>query len=123
MRYDWRNKLEWKWQGSQSTGQNGFPLTIYRAELGKDEQGRTWMVECTPMMMYGGNTFRLLFDHNEEPNEDNGWEGDSPFLRDEVIYADNFMKAQKERYHMREVVYSEIVRTIEAVTDEIGIVG
>lgn len=122
MKYDWRNSLEWERQGSERMGQCGFPIDIYRAELGKDKDGRTWLVECKPLTMTGSNKFRLLFDHTEQPNEENGWTGDSPFLRNEVVYADDYVSARKRRYRMKEVLYKDIVSTIEKVTDEIGIV-
>ena len=103
-------------------GQSGFPIDIYRAELGKDKDGRTWLVECKSLAMRGSGMFRLSFDHTEEPNEENGWTGDSPFLRNEVVYADDYVSARKRRYRMKEVPYKDIVSTIERVTDEIGIV-
>ena len=122
MKYDWRNNLEWERQGSERMGQSGFPIDIYRAELGKDKDGKTWLVECRPLAMRGSRNFQLLFDHTEEPTEENGWTGDSPFLREEVIYADDYVSAKKRRYRMKEVPYKDIVSTIERVTDEIGIV-
>lgn len=123
MKYDWRNSLEWERQGSERMGQCGFPIDIYRAELGKDKDGKTWLVECKSLAMNGSNKFRLLFDHTEEPNEENGWTGeDFPFLRNEVLDADNYISASKRRYRMKEVLYKDIVSTIERVTDEIGIV-
>ena len=123
MKYDWRNKLNWERQGRESMGQCGFPIDIYRAELGKDKDGKTWLVECEPLTMNGSNKFRLLFDHTDEPTEENGWTGeDWPFLRNEVLDADDYVSARKRRYRMKEVLYKDIVSTIERVTDEIGIV-
>lgn len=122
MKYDWRNSLEWERQGSERMGQCGFPIDIYIAELGKDKDGRTWLVECQSLAMNGSNKFRLSFDHAEEPNEENGCTGDWPFLRNEVLDADDYVSARKRRYRMKEVLYKDIVSTIERVTDEIGIV-
>lgn len=122
MKYDWRNNLNWERQGSERMGQCGFPIDIYRAELGKDKDGKTWLVQCKSLAMNGSNKFRLLFDHAEEPTEENGWTGDSPFFREEVVYADDYASARRRRYRMKEVPYKDIVSTIERVTDEIGIV-
>lgn len=97
---------KWKVVGTRSTCGNP-PLNTYEATLGVDGNGKTWLCQVNHDMHDGFKTFLVNFDTDE--CNDNG----SPFLRDTVVYADNYWKARKEYHHMVRCEYKEIMNVVE----------
>lgn len=116
-------RFEWKYRGSVATAYN-MPLAKYEAYIGKDKNGTEWLCSCEPVLEYaekGKALYRLKFDRDMDDIDDNG-NTDSPFLRCAVLDADDYWQACKEYYHMKDVQYLDIAKTIEQFRKENGII-
>lgn len=87
--------VEKEWRGSCP------PLHTYEMVLGHDPQGREWRARSKYRVQ--DDTFMVWFDHME---------GDMPFLRDEVVYADSYWKAMRKRYGMKTCAYKDIMSVV-----------
>lgn len=102
-----------KWEKVQSTAYgNNPPIIAHQAILGEDSNGDVWM--CRVEFRKDRNMFMVWFDKDVE-------EDDLPFLRDSVLYADNYWKAHQRVYHTVYCQYDHIRNIIENFIVEKGI--
>lgn len=78
------------------------PITTYECVIGKDPKGREWHARAKYREQE--RTFHVWFDHMD---------GEMPFLRNEVVYADNYWGAMKERYHLVKCRYKDIQMVVD----------
>lgn len=89
----------WYEAGSEWRGSNP-PINTWETVLGKDPQGREWRARAK---MNAGNAWQVWFDHMD---------GEEPFLRDEVVYADSYWKAMRERHELVNCHYNDIMNIV-----------
>lgn len=92
--------LNWE-QVAHSGGYLSPKLPTYEAHIGNDKTGRKWL--CRVKYREQEKKFMVAFDWDDGES--------TPFLRDEVIYADNYWTAHKTRYFTKWVDYEDI-RTV-----------
>ena len=100
-----RLNLEWKNVGSHAVG-SCPPLVRYECEVGVDENGDTWL--CHVEYREYERIFELRYDVNVETDDG------MPFLRGQVLDADDYWAAVKEYYEMETCEYEEIQDRIRA---------
>ena len=83
------SKFDWRTHGTEGIGNNP-PIPIWECMIGKDKNGDTWL--CRVRYRHQERRFIVMFD------KDVVTDNDSPFLRDEVVYADNYWQAMRD-YH------------------------
>ena len=91
---DFRN---WKLVETRNDGPNGIILPTFQNELGKDPDGKTWFVRVK--FRKDKALYEVGFDFSED--------GETPFLKHDVIYADNYARARALAYSVKEVKYDE----------------
>ena len=105
-------RLEWKPFGSDAKGNNP-PNVGHQAILGEDPEGNVWM--CRAQFREERNLFMVWFDKDVETDND------SPFLRNDVVYASNYWKEHQCVYHTAFCLYSQIRGIVENFIVEKGI--
>ena len=81
-------------------------LPVYRAELGKDPNGKNWLCEIQPVILNKEiSHWRIWFDTDDETD-------DFPFLRHSVLYADDYWEAANKIYDQHQVQYCQIYETV-----------
>ena len=123
-------RYEFEQSGLYGTGNNPM-IPSYRAELGTDKDGKKWLCEVSPTDQLTHMVWNVDFDTSDEgwvKRDPEWWTDDdepehhsSPFLRPEVIYARDFSKAVKTRYHRQTVEYNKIAKVIDAFVESSGI--
>ena len=99
--------IEFKTHSRIGRGLNPM-LPVYRAELGKDPDGKNWLCEIEPVISKKEiSHWRIWFDTDEEAN-------DFPFLRHSVLYAENYWAAANKVYDQRQVQYCDIYKTVKS---------
>lgn len=86
----------------QERSAGGIPIATYEAELGTDPNGDKWFCRCG--YYDRKHKFRVRFDYDD---------GGCRFLRDEVVYADDYRQACRDFYFEQFVEYEQIGRVIE----------
>lgn len=108
-----------KWTQVQLTSQGlgaDVPIPTYETTLGKDPEGNTWLCRVK-FDVFVRQQWMVMFDTNQD-------EPDTPFLREEVVYADNFWAAHVKRYHTRyDSNYQHIGAIIDSFIEEHQIIG
>ena len=109
-------EIKWEVTGGAGIGFNPL-LNISIATLGKDKNGKGWLVKVSPQFKNNRfiNIWSLLFDTSEET------EDDSPFLRKAVTEARNYQKARNEYYHEVNVMYEDIQEAVWSFMEDNGI--
>lgn len=103
-----------KWEKVQSTAYgNNPPIVTHQAILGEDSNGDVWM--CRVEFRKDRNMFMVWFDKDVETDDD------FPFLRNDVVYADNYWKAHQRIYHTVFCQYGQIRDIVELFMRENGI--
>lgn len=94
----------WYSVGREWRGTNP-PINTWETVLGKDPQGREWRARAK----YNENTnaWQVWFDHTE---------GETPFLRTEVVYADSYWTAMRKRHSLSNCQYKDIMKVIREFT-------
>ena len=87
------------------------PIPKYWADLGIGKDGHLWKCSCEYRTQE--HKFLVSFDYATEDEE--------AFLKEEVVYAENYWEAHHRVYHSKYVVYEEIARVIESFEAEHGI--
>lgn len=103
------SKYDWKQYGAEAIGNNP-PKPLYQCEIGKDGSGIAWL--CRVKYREQERKFMVWFD--KDILTDDG----CPFLRDEVIYADNYWQAMRDYHKMALCNYEEIQNVIARFIDE-----
>ena len=96
-----RLDLRWHISGTVSTG-SCPPIPIHRCELGKDQSGAMWLCEVRFYTRKG----KYLVKFDTEGGHD------TPFCRQDVVYASDYWKATMDVYNAKWCEY-------EAIQDEI----
>ena len=119
---------EFKYMLSDSQGVNHCPmLPGWKVDLGTGKDGKVWMCKITPSSLLRHLLWNVDFDTTDEwdakgyevdPNDDT-WS--TPFLRTEVLYAEDYHSAARKFYHRKEVEYKDIYKTICTFVEEHGI--
>ena len=110
---------EFNYEQSDSMGSGHNPmLPGWKFDLGTDQNGKKWMCKVTPTDTLKHLMWNVDFDTTDEWIAPNVYEVDpgmdmlsTPFLRIEVIYADNYHKATRVYYHRQIVEYKDIYKT------------
>lgn len=79
------------------------PIIEWRRDLGTDKDGRRWVCQCRYREQE--KKFLVAFDYETDER--------SAFLRDEVVYADDYWNAHKRVYHSKLVDYIGIKETVD----------
>ena len=103
------SKFDWRTHGTEGIGNNP-PIPIWECMIGKDEKGDIWL--CRVRYRTKERRFMVVFD--KDVSTDDGF----PFLRDEVIYSDNYWQAMRDYHKMTLCNYEEIQNVIARVLDE-----
>ena len=103
---------DWRIVGSR--GEYFAPcLPIYENYIGKDKSGANWLVQVT--YDHKKRMFKISFDNTSE--DDNGF----PFLRHEVLDADDYFKAREIYYHEQYAHYEDIMTVIKNFVKDKGL--
>lgn len=105
-----RKKLDWQIHGIESIG-SCPPIPHYRCVLGIDLEGTTWI--CQVKYREQERKFLVSFDYETDDQ--------SAFLKDEVVYADDYWEAHKRVYHSKMVNYKDIQNVIADFITEYNI--
>lgn len=89
----------WSEVGKEAVGSNP-PIYTFETVLGNDPQGREWRARAKA----NGSAWQVWFDHMD---------GTSPFLREEVVCADSYWKAMRERHGLVNCPYSDVMNVIK----------
>lgn len=100
---------EWKAVEQERTA-GCVPIVTYETELGTDQDGKKWFCRCG--YFDRKHKFRVFFDYDD---------GGCRFLRDEVVYADDYWQARRDFYFEQFVEYKQIVETIEKFMESKGV--
>lgn len=94
---------KWEMSGMSNECLNGLPLPTFINELGKDPSGKTWYVQVK--FRKDSALYEIGFDFSEN--------GETPFLKKDVIYAEDYWGARDRAYHIHEVRYDEFPKLVE----------
>lgn len=119
-------RLEWKIV--EGAGSYHAPM-IWTQEsvIGKTPDGsEVW--SCRSVYHPKENKFSVWFDNDKEYELRGDFDGyrtmwSTPFLRTEVVYADNYWQARKEFHHEQFCSYDEIPKVIEVFARSKGLVA
>lgn len=102
-------------------------LPGWKVTLGTGNDGKEWLCKITPTDTLKHLMWNVDFDTHEEWIA-RGYEVDPndsplsmPFLRTEVLYAEDYHKAARMYYHRVKVEYKDIRKTICEFCDKHGI--
>ena len=101
---------KWYEHGKELMGGNP-PVTEWRCDLGKGKDGHKWICSCR--YRYQERKFLVAFDYETEEQ--------SAFLKNEVVYSENYWKAHERIYHSRFVNYEQINNVVKEFIAEQGI--
>ena len=82
-----------EWKGSNP------PIYTYETVLGHDPQGREWRARAKNNQ--NARSWQVWFDHMD---------GESPFLREEVVYADSYWTAMRKRHSLSNCTYEDVMK-------------
>lgn len=90
------------WKLNYYTQNGGYPVPTFTAKIGENSDG-VWYVRVKYIMESAMQ--EISFDYSVD--------GESPFLKDEVVYAEDYVKAYNETYHTKRIKYNQFNREVE----------
>ena len=116
-------KLNWE-RAEMQRSWNCPWIVTHESVIGKSDDGKTWSVRAR--FSPERKEFMVWFDHDGIYEVHGDFDGEGvrnsiPFLRTEVVYADNYWTAHKKFYNTKFCDYDEIPSVVEAFAVAKGI--
>ena len=99
------------WKTEYYTMNSGFPMPTFTAQIGTDADGKAWFA-CVKFKP-NSPQYELMFDYSED--------GETPFLKDCVVYAQDYSGAIDKHYHRHFIKYDDFNRVVSDFMEEYGI--